>query len=61
MEKATNRKKAIGAAAHEVLNELLPYFKDNLKIKKTILKVLYPEEYLQLEKDSWKIKKLFVC
>lgn len=55
--KGTNRKKAIGAAAHEVLNELLPYFKDNLKIKKTILKVLYPEEYLQLEKDSWKIKK----
>lgn len=53
----TSRKRANNVAAHAVLEDLLPYFEDNFSVKIIILKVLYPEEYLQLAKDSWRIKK----
>ena len=53
----TSRKRANNVASHAVLEALLPHFEDNFDIKMIILKVLYPEEYLQLVKESWKIKK----
>ena len=53
----TTKKRAKNVASLEMLNILLKYYQANNKAKKIILKVLYPDEYVQFEKDTWEIKK----
>lgn len=50
-------KRAKNATAFEMLNKLLPYYEKNVKARKIILEVLYPDKYIELEKGLWKIRK----
>lgn len=52
----TSRKKAKNKASLDMLNVLLPYFQDNIKAKKVILKVLDPDNHIN-KLDDIKIEK----
>lgn len=53
----TTKRRAKNVASHEMLNQLLLYYQDRMKIQKIILSVLAPERYVELEKLTWEIEK----